>query len=99
METTNHIRDGGHTMAAIALTLAIEEETIRKAEQVASTNGTDLQTMVGRYLEALASASKGFDESSLPPITRSALGLFKDIPNKSYKELLTDALVEKYGLK
>jgi Family of unknown function (DUF6364) len=85
-------------MAQVSLQFAAEEELIRAAERVAARNHTDLSAMFRRYLIALASSGEPIDESLLPPITRSALGLMTGASDKPYKELLSDALAEKYGL-
>jgi hypothetical protein len=86
-------------MATTTVTFAADEDLVRSAEKIASQNQTDLPSMIKRYLSALIMTQEPLDEAKLPPITRSAIGLFKGIPDKSYKELLTEALVEKYGWK
>jgi hypothetical protein len=85
-------------MAQISLQFDAEEELIRAAERVAARNHTDLPAMFRRYLIALASSDETIDESLLPPITRSALGLMAVVPDRPYKELLSEILAEKYGL-
>lgn len=42
-------------------------------------------------------ATEVFDLSTLPPITRSAVGIAKGLPDRPYKELLVEPLLEKYG--
>jgi hypothetical protein len=86
-------------MATVTLTLVADEQVIRKAEEVAARNQTDLPSLIKSYLSELAATQELLDESKLPPVTRSALGSLKDIPDKPHKELLTDALVEKHGWK
>ncbi len=39
------------------------------------------------------------NEEALGPLTRKALGLAKLPPGKSYREILEEALLEKYGFK
>lgn len=85
-------------MATTIVTISADEELVRRAERVAARQQTDLQSLIARYLSVLAATDEPIDESKLAPITRSALGLLKGLPDKPYKELLTEALVEKYGM-
>lgn len=87
-------------MATASLTLSADETLIRQLDEMAAEQHTDLQTMLLRYLEALAAVrTRPLDVESLPPNTRQALGLLKGLPDRPYKELLIEALEEKYGRK
>ena len=41
---------------------------------------------------------KPLEHSELSPDTKAALGLLKGLPDQDYKDLLTEALMEKYGI-
>lgn len=86
-------------MATTTITFAADEDLVRSVEKMASQNQAGLPSIIKRYLYALIMTQEPLDEAKLPPITRSAIGLFRGIPDTSYKELLIDALVEKYGWK
>ena len=83
-------------MATTTIMLQADETLLKSAERVAAAHNTTVPTMLASALEAISSLD--FDESKLPPLTRQALGIAKGVPNRPYKELLAEALVEKYGL-
>ncbi len=77
------------------LTLSIDEQLIDSAKQKAAQNNTSISAMVGKFLQSLT------DESRLPkigPLTKKASGIAKLDSNQNYKDLVTDALLDKYGL-
>lgn len=79
------------------LTLNAEPEVIEQARKVAEAQGTSISSMFARIVRFLARR-----ESPQPPIgrlTRKASGLAKLPRKKSEREILEDALAEKYGLK
>lgn len=78
------------------LTVSADAEVIRRLESLAAKQNTSVALLLTRLLEGVARAA--VDRSTLPPVTRSALGLFKGMPNRPDRELLTDALLEKYRL-
>lgn len=82
-------------MPTVQLTLAADEDLVRRLERLAARQHTTVQLLVTGLLEGAVQA--GVDAQDLPPITRSALGMFSGLPNRPYKQLLTDALVGKYG--
>lgn len=90
-------------MATTTLTLTTDDGLVRQLERIAADRNTDVNSFVTWLLENYVKASVGrsvpprLEEADLPPITRSALGLLKDLPDRPWKELLTDALMEKYG--
>ena len=79
------------------LTLSVEKEVAEKAKEIAAANGTSVSSMFSRFVQSMAGARKR--PRKVGPLTRKASGLVKLPPDKDYKELLTEALMERYGLK
>lgn len=82
-------------MPTTKLTLSADRELIRRAKKVAAKNGTSLSAMVSNYLSTLTAEEKEFQPG---PLSRQATGLAKVPKGKSDRELLEEALSEKYGL-
>jgi hypothetical protein len=76
------------------VTLDIDEDLLVRVKERAAAENTTVEEMVQRFLKVVA---QPFRREDLPPITRSALGLFKGLPDRPYKELLEEALLERYG--
>ena len=90
-------------MNATKLTLTMDKELIGRAKAHAAEQNISLSSFVANYFRAATASQtqgKKFDKSKLSPITRQAIGLLAspELQNKSYKELLGEALEEKYGL-
>ena len=79
------------------LTLSMEEETIQEAKRLAAQRGTSVSAMFSRLVQAMA--QRPGQRRELGPITRRATGLVKLPPDKSDRELLEEALMEKHGLR
>jgi len=78
------------------LTLSVDETTIERAKEIAKANGTSVSAMFSRFVQSMdADRPKYF---RIGPITRKAAGIAKLPPDKDYKEFLSDALAEKYGI-
>ncbi len=77
------------------LTLTIEDRVIAKAKKYAKTRGRSLSSIVETYLEALTLEDDP-TKNKPTPIVDSLRGSFKIPEGKDYKELLTEALMEKY---
>lgn len=77
------------------LTLSVDEETIKQAKRLAAERGTSVSAMFSRLVRAMA--HKPGQEIEIGPITRRATGLAKLPPDKTDRELLQEALEEKYG--
>jgi hypothetical protein len=78
------------------LTLNADPEVIEQARRLAKAQGTSVSSMFARIVRFLARR-----DGERPPIgrlTRKASGLVKLPPGKSEREILEDALIEKYGL-
>lgn len=77
------------------LTLSIDEALVEKAKQIAEANNTSVSAMFSQFVQSMA------DRSSRPgkigPLTRKLSGVISLPPGKDYKELLAEALMDKYG--
>ena len=83
-------------MTQTLINVAVDSEVMRRAERVAALRRTTVAEMLAVALQTIGDMD--FDLDSLPPLTRSAVGLARGVPDRPYKELLVDALIEKYGL-
>jgi hypothetical protein len=79
------------------LTLSIDEKVVEKAKQIADANHTSVSAMFSQFVHSMA-APRG-RPARIGPLTRKLSGIVKLPPNKGYKELLADALADKYGVK
>lgn len=77
------------------LTLSVTEQLIRQAKRLAAQNNTSVSSMFARFIQALS--QKQGEKSKIGPLTRQASGQF-DLKGREYRDVLTDALNEKYGL-
>ncbi|MCC5831223.1 MAG: hypothetical protein JJU36_17425 [Phycisphaeraceae bacterium] len=79
------------------LTLSADKDVIEKAKQLAKERGTSVSAMFSQFVENMASADQGpAPRDRLGPITRKAMGLVKLPPDKSYRELIEEAIIERY---
>jgi hypothetical protein len=78
------------------LTLSIEPSLVEKAKQMAESNNTSVSAMFSQFVESVA-ARRG-RRPRIGPLTRKLSGLIELPARKGYKELLADALADKYGL-
>ncbi len=76
------------------LTLSVEEAVVEQAKQIAAANQTSVSAMFSQFVRSAAMAGAG--PPKIGPLTRKLSGLITLPPDKSYKELLADALIEKY---
>jgi hypothetical protein len=76
------------------LTLSIEESVVEKAKQIAEANRTSVSAMFSRFVESLANRHEL--PRKIGPLTRKLSGVVKLPSCKNYKELLANALAEKY---
>lgn len=90
-------------MATTKLTLSIPIEMVVKARKLAKHRRTSISALFSNYIAAQDTLREGIHVDSLPPLTKRALELAKDIPpvpaDWDYREELTDALMEKYDIK
>ena len=78
------------------LTLSADKQVIEKAKRLAEQRGTSVSAMFSDFVNALARSS-GKAAGELPPITRRLAGIARVPRDKSYRELIEQAIVEKHG--
>ena len=78
------------------VTLSMEKTILQEAKKLAKARKTSVSAMISHFVHFAANA-EGLP-SKIGPLTRKVTGIGKLPPDKDYKELLTDALMEKYGL-
>lgn len=79
------------------LTLSMSEDAIATAKKLAAEENTSVSAMFEQIVRGMAARKK----RSIPigPLTRKATGLVKLPEGKTDRELITEALMEKYGIK
>jgi hypothetical protein len=75
----------------------MDEATVAKAKEIAHAQGTSVSAMVSNIVRSMATGKTR--PIKIGPITRRATGIAKWPAGKEYKELLEEALMEKYGIK
>jgi len=78
------------------LTLSIDTEVIEQAKQVAEERGTSVSTMFTQFVKAISERPSPRNNRR-GPLTRKAIGLVKLPKGKTDRELIEEALVERYG--
>jgi len=78
------------------LTLTVEKDLIEDAKRYAARTGSSVSAMVSRFLQSVLQAEE--DTVRLGPVTREASGILRLDEDRSYKDLLEQALLEKYGI-
>jgi hypothetical protein len=81
------------------LTLSIDQNVIKNAKKYAKDQKRSVSKLVEEYLSSISSSSAGGKEveyNTLGPITKELVGIIKMNRNTDYKDILTDALMEKY---
>ena len=79
------------------LTLSVDEEVIRQAKRIAAEQGTSVSAMFSRIVRSMA-----HDEGrkiEIGPKTRSLIGIISLPEGMTWREALTEALLEKYEIK
>ena len=79
------------------LTLSINQMVIDEAKEYAKSSGKSLSSIVEEYLKSLTKTEKSNKKKTSMELVRELKGSVK-LPKDftSYKEILQDALVEKY---
>ena len=78
------------------LTLSIDESVIRDAKEYAQKSGRSVSQLVESYLKAITKPSKK-GKSKLPPHIKRWHGAFKNDDQRDYKEIITEAIWDKYN--
>lgn len=84
-------------MRTTKLTLSADPDLIKEAKKYAEKEGTSLSSMVTRFLRSLLRTSSTAHQPG--PLTRQATGLVHLPTNKSDRELLETALIERYEMR
>lgn len=78
------------------LTLTVEQRVIEAAKKYAKANRRSLSSIIEEYLKSLSTKEES-KTTELSDLIKDLKGSVKDPnPDKSYKELLADALIEKH---
>jgi hypothetical protein len=79
------------------LTLNIDQNVIEDAKKYAKHQKRSVSKLVEEYLSSISlSTNEKIGRNSLGPITKELVGIIKVKGKMDYKELLTDALMEKH---
>jgi hypothetical protein len=79
------------------LTLSIEQKVIENAKKYAKYQKRSVSKLVEEYLSSISSTGdENIEYNTLGPITKELVGIIKMKRNTDYKDILTDALMEKY---
>ncbi len=78
------------------LTLSIEKEVIDAAKEYAKSQGRSLSNVIEEYLKSLTKKKSKEKEHKFNSLIEELSGSVKLPANKTYDDVLTEALVEKY---
>ena len=84
-------------MPGSKLTLSADKEIIARAKKLAEDNRTSVSAMFSRLLMAMTRGRSSPDALGL--VTRKATGLIRIPTHKRDRQLLEEALAEKYGFR
>jgi ethanolamine utilization protein EutA (predicted chaperonin) len=78
------------------LTLNIDKDVVKSAEDYANYTNKTVSQLVEEYLLSISRKNEIDGNKQLGPITRQLAGIIKMDNDINHKEILTDALMEKY---
>jgi hypothetical protein len=78
------------------MTISMDDDIIRAAKQLAASDNVSVSAMIRRYVLARLRPEKS--KIKIGPLTKKASGIIPDKSDKEYREMLTDALMDKYDL-
>lgn len=78
------------------LTLNADKRVIEKAKRLAEQRGTSVSAMFSQFVDSIDRRSE--PDARVAPLTRKAIGLAKLPKNKTDRQLIEEALAERYGL-
>ena len=89
-------------MPLAKLTLSVDKEVISWAHELSAQEGDSISSIFSKYIRARKYPEK--KKIKYGPLTRQALAIGHEVakklpPDFNERELLTDILMEKYGLK
>ena len=76
------------------LTLTAEPEVIKKAKRLAQARGTSVSAMFSQLIRAMGNGGAK-ESAALGPITRRLTGIARAPRNKTDRQLLEDALLDR----
>ena len=84
-------------MATTRLALSMDQDVVARARRLAKVRNTSISRLFVSFVCLMEQSATV--QTELPPLTKRALGLAKgDLPaDWDYRDVLADALVEKYG--
>ncbi len=78
------------------LTLSMDEAVVEKAKQIAQAHKTSVSAMFSQFVQSMAGHRAR--RAKVGPLTRKVSGIVKLPAGKNDKELLTEALMARYGI-
>jgi hypothetical protein len=81
------------------LTLSADEGVIREAKRLARRNRTSVSAMFSRFVRGMAKAGKARKGIPADSTAARARGFIPLPKGKTDRDVLTEALMEKYGIK
>jgi hypothetical protein len=81
------------------LTLSADEDVIREAKRLARRNKTSVSAMFCRFVRSMADSRKARKEIPADSIVARVKGIISLPKGKTPRDILTEALMEKYGIK
>lgn len=84
-------------MATTRLALSMDQDVVARARRLAKVRNTSISRLFVSFVCLMEQSATV--QTELPPLTKRALGLAKgDLPaDWDYRDVLSDALIEKYG--
>jgi len=81
------------------LTLSVDEDVIRDVKRLARRNKTSVSAMFRRFVRGMAKPKKARMEIPADSTAARARGFISLPQGKTPRDVLTEALMEKYGIK
>ena len=82
-------------MATLNLSLNLDDEQLRRVEQLATARGMTISQMVARLLQVVSQPRP--DPARLPPLTRAALGMLPPLSDAEVDGILDEERARNYG--
>jgi len=79
------------------LTLSIEKQVIQEAKAYAKKEGRSLSNIIEEYLKSISKNRAPQEDNGFHPLVDELCGSVKITENKSYDEILGEAIIEKYS--
>jgi len=83
-------------MKSRKLTLTADSEIIAKAKELAAESNSSVSSMFSRFIASISRKPRRKEKFDVAPITQRATGLLTLERHADERELLEDALLEKY---